>query len=186
MDTDLIAYETLLSARDTLLATKETAMWTFWMMVATWVAGCATFAAVVVSLYIANRKPISRITSTSGAAIVSPSPGISLIGLSLDVANIGVHPVVISSITWVCNGDKQLVLLFNSHASNKLPKKLEHGESAMFFIEFNNFADWKAELLGFIEKANGNVKNLRYVVKLGTGQSITFKPNKELMNTLMS
>ncbi|OMQ22174.1 hypothetical protein [Serratia oryzae] len=186
MDSDIIAFETLLSARDALLATQETAKWTFWIMVATWVAGCATFAAVVVSLYIANRKPISRITSTCGTAIVSPSPGISLIGLSLNVANIGMHPVVISSITWVCNGDKQLVFVFNTHASDKLPKKLEHGESAMFFIEFNNFADWKADLLNFIEKANGKVKKLQYVVTLGTGQSVTFKPDKELMNTLTS
>lgn len=186
MDSDLIAFETLLAARDTLLATQETARWTFWVMVATWVAGIATFAAVVVSLYIANRKPKSFITSTNSIAIVSPAPGISVMGLSLEIANVGVYPVVISSITWVCGGNQKLVLLFNSAASSKLPKKLEHGESAMFFIEFKNFVEWKNDLLGFIDKAGGKLDKLEYVVKLGTGKSMSYKLSKELLNTLKS
>lgn len=179
MDTDFIALETMIAA-------QETAKWTLWMMFATWTAGAATFSAVVTSLYIANRKPKPRIKATCGTTIVAPSPGVSMMGLSINVANIGVYPVVISSITWVCGGRQKLVMLFNSSASQKLPKKLEHGESAMFFVEFKDFGEWKSEILGFIENAEGAISKFRYVVTTGTGEEFTFKPSKDIIKTLKS
>ena len=107
-------------------------------------------------------------------------------GLSLTVANTGALPVVISSITWVCGGKRKFTMLFNSSVSQKLPKKLEHGESSMFFIEFKNFVEWKAEILRLIEQSEGKISELKYIVTLGTGQELTFNPDKELIKTLKS
>lgn len=70
MDTDLIAFETLIAA-------QETAKWTYWMMFATWFAGAATFSAVVLTLYIANRKPVPSLKITASNVIISPLPGIT-------------------------------------------------------------------------------------------------------------
>lgn len=179
MDSEFIALETMIAA-------QETARWTLWMMYATWTAGAATFSAVLVSLYIANMKPKQRIKSTCNTVIVAPLPGVSMFGLSINIANVGIFPVVISSITWVCGGKQKLVMLFNSSASQKLPKKLEYGESAMFFAEINNFSDWKRDILGFIEKSDGSLSKFRYVVTTATGEDITFKISKELLNTLKS
>lgn len=179
MDSDFIALETMIAA-------QETARWTLWMMFATWASGFATLSAVVVSLYLANRKPVSTIKSTCNTALISPGQGISMMGLSLNVANIGVFPVVISSITWVCGGTRTFTMLFNSSVSQKLPKKLEHGESSMFFIEFKDFVEWKKEILELIEQSDGKISKLKYVITLGTGQKITFKPDKELIKTLKS
>ncbi|ORM64526.1 hypothetical protein PRCB_16485 [Pantoea rodasii] len=177
MDTDFIALETMLAA-------QETAKWTLWMMYATWVAGTATFLAVVTTLYLANRKPKPSISSHCSTVIISPAPGISLIGLSVEIANIGIYPVMVSSITWECGGNKKFVMSMNGVGSASLPKKLEHGESAMFFHQFDDFGEWKALMLKNIENSQGKLKKLRYLVRLGTGQSLIFKLDRPLMNSL--
>ncbi|HBH7067987.1 hypothetical protein [Enterobacter bugandensis] len=179
MDSDLISYEALIAA-------QETAKWTYKMMFATWFAGGATLAAVIVTLYLANRKPVASITSTSSTSIVAPPEGLSMMGISLNVANVGIYPAVISSISWECGGKLTLHLLFKASVSDSLPKKLEHGESAMFFIPFNDFVEWKTQLLEFIEKSGGSLEKLRYIVHLGTGKKVSFKLSKDLMDTLKS
>lgn len=184
MDTDLIAFESLITAQQSLAVAQETAKWNYLMMFATWFAFGATFLAVVVSLYLANRKPISKISASAYTSIMSISPGVSAMGLSINIANVGDRPVVINSITWMCGGKYTLHLLFCPGVSEPLPKKLEHGESATFFHEFKDFSSWQVTMLDYIKKSSGELKKLRYVVSLGTGKEITFNLPKELIETL--
>jgi len=184
MDTDLIAFESLIAAQQTMIAAQETAKWTYWMMFATWFAGGATLSAVLVSLYIANKKPVPRINSFVDATIIAPAPGISMVGLSITVANVGLYPVVISSIHWEFGGKKKIVQMFNKLISAQMPKKLEHGESALFFIETENFSEWIVNFRKLIEDSDGKLSKLRFVINLTTGQRISFKPKRDLIETL--
>lgn len=177
MDANYIAYETL-------VATRATANWAFWSMIGTWFAGLATFSAVLVSLYIANKKPVPRINSSVDATIISPAPGISMVGLSITVANVGLYPVVISSIHCEFGGDKKIVQMFKKIISAQMPKKLEHGESALFFVETESFSDWVANFRNIVKESGGKMSKLRLVVNLSTGQRISFKPKKDLIRTL--
>lgn len=177
MDTDFIAFETLKAA-------QETAKWTYWMMFATWFAGAATFAAVVLTLYIANRKPVTSLKITASAAIISPASGIAQQGYGITVANIGSSPAVVSSIHWECGGKQKFAQFFALGVSSQMPKKLEHGESAFFFFELDDFPSWLKSMKANIENAEGSVDKLNIVVNLSTGRSVKVKAEKSLRKAL--
>ncbi|HKN05511.1 MAG TPA: hypothetical protein VJY31_16415 [Buttiauxella sp.] len=179
MDADFISLETMIAA-------QETANWTFWMMFATWFAGLATFSAVILSLYLANRKPVPKLKITSSASIISPLPNVCKQGYAITVANVGVPPVVVSSIQWEFGGAQKIVQFFDKHISCPMPKKLEHGESALFFIECENFSDWVKFMKQTIEDAEGKVRKLKIVVNLSTGYQIRSKVESGLIKSLLS
>lgn len=105
-----------------------------WMMFATWFAGATTISAVVLTLYIANRNPLPSLKITASGSIISPLPGITQHGYGITAANIGSSPVVLSSILWEYCGKHKFVQFFAHGVSSPTPKKLEHGESAFFFL----------------------------------------------------
>ena len=177
MDTDFIAFETLIAA-------QETAKWTYWMMFATWFAGAATFSAVILTLYISNRKPVPSLKIDTSASIISPIPGISQQGYSITVANIGSSPAVLSSIHWECGGKQKFVQFFTPNVSSPMPKKLEHGESAFFFFEVDDFSEWVRSMKTNILKAEGSIKKLKIVVNLSTGRAVKCKAERSLMKAL--
>lgn len=177
MDTDLIAFETLIAA-------QETAKWTYWMMFATWFAGAATFSAVVLTLYIANRKPVPSLKITASNVIISPLPGITQQGYGITVANIGSSTAVVSSIHWEFGGKQKVVQFFEPGVSSPMPKKLEHGESAFFFIELDDFSSWVKSMKTNIQNAEGSVSKLKIVVNLSTGRSVKCKAEMSLRKAL--
>ncbi|EJB8470228.1 hypothetical protein MW376_000255 [Citrobacter freundii] len=173
MDTNLIAFETLIAA-------QETAKWTYWIMFATWFSGAATFSAVVLTLYIANRKPVPSLKISASGSIISPSPGITQQGYGITVANIGNSPAVISSIHWECGGKQKFVQFFDPSVSSPMPKKLEHGESAFFFLELDDFSAWVRSMKTNIDNAEGSVDKLKIVVTLSTGRIVKCKAETSL------
>lgn len=177
MDTDLIAFEALIAA-------QETAKWTYWMMFATWFSGAATFSAVVLTLYIANRKPVPSLKITASGSIISPLPGITRQGYGITVANIGSSAAVVSSIHWECGGKLKFVQNFTPVVSSPMPKKLEHGESAFFFVELDDFSGWVKSMKANIQNAEGSVGKLKVVVNLSTGRSVKCKAEKSLRKAL--
>lgn len=178
MDADLISFETM-------IATQETAKWTFWMMFATWFAGAATFMAVITSLYIANRKPVPKFFVSQSAGLIAPN-GQCFQAIMIDVANVGLTPIMITSIAWEFGGRDQIFNLFPSPYSTKLPKKIEHGESALFIIEAPDFNKFLKELKKDIAKAHGDVNKLCISVRLATQHKKKFKVDKGFLETLKS
>ena len=161
MDANQIAYESLIAAR-------ESAQWAYWAMLGSWASGVATFLAVVVSLYLANRRsrPVLNISIEwcfidSGYQIIS--------GVSVTVANAADTNVVITSIAWEMGGNKKLAQMFDHGLSDKMPKKLASGESAMFFVENDQSNSWLRALLKNIKEHNGNVDKLTACVSLASG-----------------
>ena len=105
MDTDIIALESLFVAKDALTVAKETADWTFWMTIGTWVSGIATFFAVITSLYIACRKPVAHVEASIyvGDYIYD---GHTFRGEFYHVTNLGLLPIMVGAIHWEFGGKK--------------------------------------------------------------------------------
>lgn len=183
MDSDLIAFETLLSARDALLAAQETARWTFWIMVATWVAGISTTAAVVVSLYLANRKPKPILYSSISGCILQPIGAGMKHGLVINVANAGSVPVQLSGIEWTFDSKNKIVQFFDNTHSDVFPRKLSTGESASYYLIFKN-NDWANSFSKSISDHGGNIDKLAYNVKIGTGKAFKYKVDQETINLI--
>ncbi|EKN3986079.1 hypothetical protein ACS90Y_001640 [Yersinia enterocolitica] len=176
MDTDLIAFESMLAA-------QETAKWTYWMMFATWFAGFATLSAVVVSLYLANRKPISKIDSSISGCITSKRGSNPTKALVINVSNVGVSTIVISSVHWSFDANNKIVQMFEEEYSDKLPTKLGSGESASYYL-FPVLNDWAKKFLSSIEEENGNINKLHYHINLGVGKSFKFAVDQETIKLI--
>lgn len=176
MDADLISFETM-------IATQETAKWTFWMMFATWFAGVATFMAVVTSLYVANRKPVPKFVASLSTGLIAPA-GQTIQAVMIDVANVGLTPIVVSSIVWEFGGTSKIFNTFSSSYSAKLPKKIEHGESALFIIETPNFNEFLKMVKRDITEAKGKVDKFRVTVTLATQHKKKFKADKNFYEAL--
>ncbi|WP_148250572.1 hypothetical protein [Raoultella terrigena] len=161
MSAEYIAYESL-------VATRAAADWAFWSMIGSWVSGVATFLAVVVSLYLANRRsrPVLNI-SVDWCFISGGYQTIS--GIGITVANAADTNIVITSIAWEMGSSKKLAQMFDHSFSEKMPKKLASGESAMFFIENDQSNGWLHALLKNIRQNNGKVDKLTVCVSLASG-----------------
>jgi len=186
MNSDWIAFETLLSARDALLASQETAKWTFWIMVATWVAGIATSAAVIVSLYLANRKPKPIINSSVSGCILQPIGRGTEYGIVINVANAGSIPVFLSGIEWTFNAKVKIAQFFENTHSDVFPRNLSTGESASYYLILNGEDKWSRNINESITDVGGSIDKLTYHVKIGTGQSFRYKVDKETIKLIKS
>lgn len=185
MDSDLIAFETLLTARDALLAAQETARWTFWTMVATWVAGIATLAAVIVSLYLANRKPKPILYSSISACILQPIGRGREHGIVITVANAGTVPVELSGIEWTFNSKGKIAQLFETTYSDGLPRKLRAGESASYYVILEKNGVAKSITEAIIDHG-GDIDKLAYQVNIGTGKSFKYKVDQETIKLIQN
>ncbi|HGM5294777.1 TPA: hypothetical protein ACKP0P_001343 [Serratia marcescens] len=174
MNENYIAYETLVANRDA-------ANWAFWSMIGSWVAGIATFAAVVTTLYIAKMRPKPRIKCEITISAMKRYSWKK--GIAIHIANIGIMSINISSIVWHFDGDTTFSQDFEPEGSN-LPKKLEHGESAFFFIQNDEEINWGKDVKNFILENNGRIDRLRISVNLGTMDKFFVKPHKSVIKII--
>lgn len=174
MDEKVIALEALKAA-------QVSAEWAFWSMIGTWVAGFATVAAVITSLYIAKMRPKPRIKGEITLSAMRRDSWQNGVGIS--IANIGQMPINIASLIWHFDGDMTFMHDF-APGSHKLPKKLEHGESAFFFIENDDHITWAGDVKNFILEKNGSIEKFRIAVNLGTMDKIFIKPADDVIKMI--
>lgn len=185
MDSDWISFQTLLTAQDTLQATQETARWTYLMMVATWVAGISTSAAVILSLYLANRRPRPIINTSISACILQPIGWGIERGIVINVANAGAIPVVISGIEWTFNAKSKIFQTFERTHSDVIPRNLGPGETASYYLIFKK-NEWAKNFVKSIDECGGNIQKLSFNVKIGTGKSFKRKVDKETIELIQN
>lgn len=167
MDADLISYESMLAA-------QKAADWAYWSMVATWVSGIATFMAVALSLYLANRRPRAHVTANVAWCFLNNGK-LNASGIGITVANASDNTIVISSISWEMGGDKKLAQIFEHILSTPMPTKLSGGESAFYFIEVGDDLGWLKTIVDNIRKSNGNIDKLKLCVGLASGVQKRFR-----------
>lgn len=152
-----------------------------------WVSGVSTVAAVSVSLYLANRKPRISIKCRVGLRVIF---GKSYVGrdvredgLAITVTNQSIVPITVNNIHWEIGQKTVLHQVFGDTNSASLPKRLEYGEEALFWIK-NEGDEW---LCRFSEKLKGQdakMRKLKCCINLSTGQTFAFRPDKAFLDKL--
>jgi hypothetical protein len=109
-----------------------------WNAVGTWLAGIATFAAVVVSLYLANRLASPKAKLSVGHRIIvepgvkKPAPEYVL----FQIVNTGERPIRVTGIGWKVGFWKKrhAIQMSENLLSSPLPVELSHGQEAKWFV----------------------------------------------------
>lgn len=160
-----------------------------WNAVGTWVAGIATFAAVLVSLYLARAAGRVKIKAYVGLR--------QLVGrgvrtedlLQFGVTNVGERAVTISNIGWVIgkrSNRRNFVQLFGSPMSASIPRVLMHGERADFLVLFSERPSYMSDLAHDLIQAGDPsiLKTLIAEIDTSVGQTVRIKPEKAFLDKL--
>lgn len=187
MDFNTIDFESMLAA-------KEAAHWSFWTMIGTWIAGLATFSAVVLSLFLSTRSTKVIISGTVELRdqVIVGAPSIPRV-LSICILNKGIPTAHISNIGWkILEGNlfERIILRKKKYFHQKFqpsnvstqcwPAKIDYGESVYIIIEgflwLNKFAH---------ELSLPEIKSLRFTITNSFGKTIYIKPADFLINEII-
>lgn len=161
-----------------------------WNAVGTWLAGLATFAAVVVSLRLARKADRVHVEASAGIRLVFAGDGTTAEEhAGITAVNRGERPVIINSVGWRVGrgkGARHCIQPVSGQYTHQYPKQLAHGEQAAFLVSFNTVPDWAKDFaVGFIQDLEPrNLKTLRAVIHTSVGQSIEVVPEKNLLEKL--
>lgn len=190
MAVDYLSYETLLAA-------KDTARYTYWIMIGTWIAGIATSLAVIISLYVTlNQKRVRLRFDISERVMVgglSHLSGGDPKGVSFQITNVSDFPVLISKLGLCCKTlpwQKEMYwfLKLEPHPySDSVPKRIEQGEVCSLWLPLDEREDdWYAYLADVISKAGKKPEQMRIVITTSYGKSPRFKLSPEIIKKLNS
>lgn len=179
---------------ESMLAAKEAAYWSFWTMLGTWVAGLATFSAVVLSLFLSTRSTRVIISGTVGLKdkVITGASSIPRV-LTIRILNKGIPTAYISNIGWkVSTGNlfERFFLRKNKYfhqifqpsdvSTQCWPAKIDYGEDVYIIIEqplcLNSFAH---------ELSLPEIKSLRFAITNSFGRTIYIKPDDFLINEII-
>ena len=160
-----------------------------WNAIGTWVAGIATFAAVVVSLHLARRVEKVRLRARVGIRQMfqgDGTPGQEL--LEFHVTNLGDRPVTVVSLGWsIGKGKKRrfgLQTLCGPYTAQH-PKELAHGQSASFHVSFISAPNWANDFVSkFVDSGPEPLDTLRAQVHTSVGPSTDVQPEDNVFNKL--
>jgi len=161
-----------------------------WNAIGTWIAGFATFTAVVLSLYLARRSEKVRLKVHAGLRVIFVGDGSPPDEhLQIDVTNLADRPITINSIGWAVGKGKKRKLCVQpvaSRFSSEYPLELTHGKSANFMVSFNNTPTWLTDFANkFIESSDDALlRTLVAQVHTSLGKTIEVKPEKGLIDRL--
>lgn len=161
-----------------------------WNAVGTWVAGIATFAAVLVSLNLARRSERVRLKVFAGFRLVIRGDGTPPEEhLNIGVTNLGDRSVTINTVGWVVGKRKQkryCIQTVSGPWTAQYPVELQHGKNASFMVPFNHTPNWLTEFAnGFLKSLpDKELDTLIVQVHTSVGQTIEVKPEKDLVERL--
>ena len=161
-----------------------------WNALGSWLAGIATFAAVVASLYLARKGEKVRLKVFAGLRLIFRGDGSSPEEhLNIGVTNLGDRPTTITSVGWAVGRGKKRRYCIQTESGNwtaRYPIKLEHGEHANFMVSFIHTPNWLTEFAnGFLKSLSDNELNTLVVqIHTSVGQTIEVKPEQDLLERL--
>jgi len=162
-----------------------------WNAVGTWLAGLATFAAVIVSLYLANRLSTPKAKLTVGHRIIvepgvkGPAPEYVL----FQIVNTGERPIRVTGIGWKVGfwKKREAIQLFEGLLSSPLPIELSHGQEAKWLVPL---AAREEPWLTYFAKGmlfpncQFSCFSLRARAYISTGSVFEAKPDSSLLSKL--
>lgn len=161
-----------------------------WNAVGTWVAGIATFAAVLVSLNLARRNERVRLKVFAGLRQVIRGDGTPPEEhLNIGVTNLGDRAVTVNTVGWAVGKRKQrryCIQTVSGQWTAQYPIELQHGKAASFMVSFNHTPTWLTEFANdFLRSISDNeFDTLVAQVHTSVGQTIEVKPEKDLVERL--
>ena len=156
-----------------------------------WLAGLGSLAAVIVALWLARRGTRVRLHSTVGLRVMVGGEIVRQECLQISTTNLGERPVVIDTIVWRVGKRKNTrhaIPFFSDGLSDRLPKRLEHGETATFRIFFPEPSIWvRDHFAGLVDRQAGRPgKSLRFEIHTSTGHRETVVPEQPVLDLLES
>ena len=161
-----------------------------WNAVGTWIAGIATFAAVVVSLHLARRNERVRLKVFAGLRLVFRGDGTPPEEhLNIGVTNLGERAITVNTVGWaVGRGKKRRYCIqpVSGQWTAQYPIELPHGKSASFMVSFNHTPNWLDDFANRFLKGvpDKELSTLVAQVHTSVGQTIEVKPEKALLERL--
>lgn len=154
-------------------------------VVGTWLAAIGTVGAVVVALWLARRGHRVLLNAHVGIRLIIGG-GVSQECLAFRVTNLGDRPVTIVQIGWRAGARKKRVhaiQVVSESQSDQLPKRIDHGETALFLTLFSEHPTWISE---FSEKviANQPLGTLRALIHTSVGHIEIVRPEDGLLELL--
>jgi hypothetical protein len=161
-----------------------------WVAVGTWVAGLATFAAVVVALYLAKQVEKVKLKVHVGLRELVMGDGSPFQEhLAISVTNLGERAVTINSVGWAVGKGRHRRFALQPEAgvySARYPIELTYGKGANFMVSFLIIPTWLKDFAtGFVrDLSDRNLKSLVAQIHTSVGQTIEVKPEYDLLEAL--
>jgi hypothetical protein len=161
-----------------------------WTAIGTWVAGFATFSAVLVSLYLARRSERIRIKVTAGIREIYAGDGTPAEEhVQISVVNNGDRIVIVNSVGWKIGTRKDArfcIQPVSGSWTQDYPRQLAHGEQAAFLVSFKATPNWLSDFAkGFVrDVSQKNLNTLRALVHTSLGQTIEAAPEGSLLEKI--
>lgn len=160
-----------------------------WNTVGTWLAGMATFAAVVVSLYLSRKRDRVNLKVHAGLRlhiVGDGSPAKRIIVIS--VTNRGERPVIVNTVGWRIGRGKNArfcIQTVGRGSPDDYPKELAHGKSATFSID--NPEAWASDILEkFLQPATAkHMRTLKAQVNTSVGETVESTSEESLQRFLV-
>ncbi len=158
-----------------------------------------TLAAVVISLFLANRRPspLLKISCSRKVIVWHQQKGAAPEYLTFNAVNEGETPATIVNVAWRLSLPlrKKRWAIQDVTSSDyivrnpPLPHKLQHGESATFFIGLQGQYDWTNNIRksGFFNEGIRSRKDceyLRAVIFTSVGKPSICKPDNEVLDLI--
>ncbi len=161
-----------------------------WNAVGTWVAGIATFMAVLVSLHLARQGESVRIKASAGLRVVfegDGSPAEEHVGIT--ITNQGARPIIVNSVGWRVGRGKRArfcIQPVSGRYTHQYPKQLAYGEQASFLVSFQALPNWPKEFAtGFVQDLGAsNLRTLRALIHTSVGKTVEVVPEANLLEKL--
>lgn len=160
-----------------------------WNAIGTWLAGIATFAAVVVSLRLVSRADRVRLKVHAGIRLLfigDGSPAEEL--LEIHVTNLGDRPATVTSVGWAIGKRKKRRYCLQSLSGRytaQYPKELAHGQSASFQVSFVETPHWANDFVDkFVASGGEPLNTLVAQVHTSVGQTVEVRAEPNLIEAL--
>jgi hypothetical protein len=161
-----------------------------WNAIGTWIAGLATFSAVIVSLWLARHAERVDLAVNVGLRSIFAGDGSPPEqALSFDVTNRGAKPVTVVSIGWVVGTGKARRYCMQTTSAPytaNVPVELAHGKTARFFVSFEITPNWAQEFRqNFLPNLEPRtLRSLRARVHTSVGTTTVVKPEDSVVKLL--
>ena len=149
---------------------------------AAWAAALGTIFAALIALWLANRSSRVRLRGYFGIRDIV-GQGVKQQTVTIKLTNTGERPVIVSSVGWRLGRrqhQRDFMVPITGQLGDQVPKTINHGESATFFVAENSSPNW-LHVISQGESHETVLRTLRGVVHTSIGHTEIIAPELGLL-----